>query len=154
MVKRKRTQEVQPSAEKVRTQLCAAIVLANSPQRRQISPDADEDEEAYISDDGMRFGDEVDGEEGSGQEDESDEEMGGSGDEEEEEQWEGLNGAGGADGAADEGKHTGTKPKKPPTGEELRNIKDATDLYRSSSFKLQVCHCLPPEKVMGKRSIA
>ena len=27
---------------------------------------------------------------------------------------------------------------KPPTGEELRVIKDATDLYRSNSFKLQV----------------
>jgi U3 small nucleolar RNA-associated protein 22 len=31
----------------------------------------------------------------------------------------------------------GTKPQKPPTGEELRVIKDATDLFRSSSFKLQ-----------------
>jgi U3 small nucleolar RNA-associated protein 22 len=31
-----------------------------------------------------------------------------------------------------------TKPQKPPTGEELRIIKDATDLFRSSSFKLQV----------------
>ena len=34
------------------------------------------------------------------------------------------------------------KPKKPPTGEELRNIKDATELYRSSSFKLQVRYSL------------
>jgi U3 small nucleolar RNA-associated protein 22 len=33
---------------------------------------------------------------------------------------------------------SGTKPKKPPTGEELRAIKDATNLFRSSSFKLQV----------------
>ena len=32
----------------------------------------------------------------------------------------------------------GTKPKKPPTGEELRAIKDAADLFRSGSFKLQV----------------
>ena len=31
----------------------------------------------------------------------------------------------------------GIKPQKPPTGEELRVIKDATDLFRSSSFKLQ-----------------
>jgi U3 small nucleolar RNA-associated protein 22 len=31
----------------------------------------------------------------------------------------------------------GTKPQKQPTGEELRVIKDATDLFRSSSFKLQ-----------------
>lgn len=36
------------------------------------------------------------------------------------------------------GERRGTKPKKPPTGEELRDIKDAADLYRSSSFKLQV----------------
>ena len=33
---------------------------------------------------------------------------------------------------------TGTKPKKPPTGHELRAIKDATDLFKSSTFKLQV----------------
>lgn len=33
---------------------------------------------------------------------------------------------------------TGTMPKKPPTGHELRAIKDATDLFKSSSFKLQV----------------
>lgn len=39
----------------------------------------------------------------------------------------------------------GTKPKKPPTGEELRVIKDATNLYRSSSFKLQVRGCSQSE---------
>lgn len=43
----------------------------------------------------------------------------------------------------------GTKPQKPPTGEELRVIKDATDLFRSSSFKLQASashalYCLSP----------
>lgn len=32
----------------------------------------------------------------------------------------------------------GKGAKKPPTGEELRGIKDAADLYRSNSFKLQV----------------
>lgn len=32
----------------------------------------------------------------------------------------------------------GGKPNKPPIGEELRVIKDAADLFRSSSFKLQV----------------
>ena len=31
-----------------------------------------------------------------------------------------------------------SKIKKPPTGEELRVIREAADLYRSSSFKLQV----------------
>lgn len=35
--------------------------------------------------------------------------------------------------------HGGKKAKQPPTGEELRAIKDASDLFRSSSFKLQVC---------------
>lgn len=58
--------------------------------------------------------------------------------EEEEEEWGGVSGANGTVQDAEDEKHTGTKPKKPPTGEELRNIKDATDLYRSSSFKLQV----------------
>ena len=38
-----------------------------------------------------------------------------------------------------EDSHSGTKPNKPPTGEELRTIKDASDLFKSSSFKLQVC---------------
>ncbi|RDX41283.1 Nrap protein [Lentinus brumalis] len=32
---------------------------------------------------------------------------------------------------------------KPPTGQELRNIKEATDLYRSSSFKFQIDALLP-----------
>ena len=36
---------------------------------------------------------------------------------------------------------SGTKPHKPPTGEEIRVIKDATDLFRSTSFKLQVSSC-------------
>ncbi|KAG6918794.1 hypothetical protein DXG01_011546 [Tephrocybe rancida] len=42
-----------------------------------------------------------------------------------------------------EGHEPGTKPKKPPTGEELRAIKDARDLFRSSSFKLQIDALLP-----------
>ncbi|KAJ7178760.1 Nrap protein [Mycena crocata] len=37
----------------------------------------------------------------------------------------------------------GTKPKKPPTGEELRVINDAKDLFRSSTFKLQIDALLP-----------
>lgn len=103
-------------------------------KRRHVSPD-DEDEGDSISDDGMRF--EGEHEEGFALADEDmkpDSESDGSADDEEEE-WNGVNGA---SGEAEDGKHTGTKPKKPPTGEELRNIKDATDLYRSSSFKLQV----------------
>ena len=59
-------------------------------------------------------------------------------DEEEEGSWEGLDGI--DDGKAVEipNDRHGTTPKKPPTGEELRTIKDAADLYMSSSFKLQV----------------
>jgi len=56
---------------------------------------------------------------------------------EDEEDWEGL-GAGPAaiPTASDPGIRN--KDKKLPTGEELRTIKDASDLFKSSSFKLQV----------------
>ncbi|KAF9531369.1 Nrap protein [Crepidotus variabilis] len=37
----------------------------------------------------------------------------------------------------------GATPKKAPTGEELRAIKDASDLFKSSSFKLQIDALLP-----------
>lgn len=40
--------------------------------------------------------------------------------------------------ADDGGVASGKRTNKPPTGEELRTIKDATDLFRSNSFKLQV----------------
>ncbi|KAF4578353.1 hypothetical protein EYR36_000160 [Pleurotus pulmonarius] len=46
---------------------------------------------------------------------------------------------------------SGTKPKKPPTGEELRVIKDATDLFRSSSFKLQIDALLPNVRPKASR---
>jgi hypothetical protein len=59
------------------------------------------------------------------------------GGEEDEEEWGGMD-ADAKDQSAAQGHQPGTKPKKPPTGEELRTIKDATDLFRSSSFKLQV----------------
>ncbi|KAF8066902.1 Nrap protein [Lyophyllum atratum] len=58
--------------------------------------------------------------------------------EEDEGQWEGVDVE-----AAEDGHQPGTKPSKPPTGEELRAIKDATDLFRSSSFKLQIDALLP-----------
>ena len=86
----------------------------------------------------MRFDGEHEG--GNADEDEDMDSEGGasgSGEDEDEEEWAGVNGASGEPVDEDE-KRNGTKPKKPPTGEELRNIKDATELYRSSSFKLQV----------------
>lgn len=56
-----------------------------------------------------------------------------------EEEWGGISGGEQAAAEATTYEHrTGTKPKKPPTGHELRAIKDATDLFKSSSFKLQV----------------
>ncbi|KDR70120.1 hypothetical protein GALMADRAFT_254950 [Galerina marginata CBS 339.88] len=39
--------------------------------------------------------------------------------------------------------HTGKGSNKPPTGEELRAIKDASDLFKSNSFKLQIDALLP-----------
>ncbi|KAI8970659.1 Nrap protein [Trametes punicea] len=54
---------------------------------------------------------------------------------------------GGIEGQEGAGKATAERPgshvTKPPTGEELRKIKDATDLYRSTSFKLQIDALLP-----------
>ena len=38
--------------------------------------------------------------------------------------------------------HAAANLSRPPTGEQLRNIKDAADLFRSTSFKLQVCSLL------------
>lgn len=56
-----------------------------------------------------------------------------------EEEWGGIRDPGPGDTETAAESQRGTKPKKPPTGEELRAIKDATDLFKSSSFKLQVC---------------
>ena len=54
-------------------------------------------------------------------------------------EWGGISGEQAAEAEATTYEHrTGTKPIKPPTGHELRAIKDATDLFKSSSFKLQV----------------
>lgn len=59
---------------------------------------------------------------------------------EEEEEWGGL-GDGGMNGPSSTSASGGAKPKKPPTGEEVRAIKEATDLYKSNTFKLRVRRC-------------
>ncbi|KAJ7183097.1 Nrap protein [Mycena filopes] len=46
----------------------------------------------------------------------------------------------------------GTKPKLPPTGEELRVINDAKDLFRSSSFKLQIDALIPNVRPRASRT--
>ncbi|KAJ7746600.1 Nrap protein [Mycena metata] len=45
----------------------------------------------------------------------------------------------------------GTKPKLPPTGEELRVINDAKDLFRSSTFKLQIDALIPNVRPKASR---
>jgi U3 small nucleolar RNA-associated protein 22 len=57
---------------------------------------------------------------------------------EEEEEWAGATGDTTTPSVADRG----AKLSRPPTGEELRAIKDAAELFRSGSFKLQVGSCL------------
>ena len=63
-------------------------------------------------------------------------EAGEDGTEGEDEEWEGTGVSMDVDGEPHH--ERGGKPKKPPTGDEVRAIKEATDLFRSSSFKLQV----------------
>jgi len=62
-----------------------------------------------------------------------------------EEEWGGVTGC---QAEIEEEHRAGTKPKKPPTGEELRAIKDAADLFRSGSFKLQVSFSISPLTVV------
>lgn len=57
---------------------------------------------------------------------------------EDDEEWGGIAATQSQTTAFEENTATGTKPKLPPTGEELRVINDAKDLFRSSTFKLQV----------------
>lgn len=71
-----------------------------------------------------------------GVEEEDEEEEVGS-EEEEEDEWNGL-GDSGTDAPISGPSGGGGKPKKPPTGEEVRAIKEATDLYKSNTFKLRV----------------
>jgi len=55
---------------------------------------------------------------------------------ENDEEWGGINGA--TSNVAPQERYTGPTSKKLPAGEELRAIKDASDLFKSSSFKFQV----------------
>jgi len=54
---------------------------------------------------------------------------------ENDEEWGGINGA--TPNAASQERYAGPMSKKLPAGEELRAIKDASDLFKSSSFKFQ-----------------
>ncbi|KAI0788916.1 Nrap protein [Irpex lacteus] len=109
------------------------VQAASSTKRRHASS---EEEEANSSQD------EAHGAWDSGQELANDSDTSIDNDEEEETAWGGLNDTEGKP-ATSHDHRTGTVPKKPPTGEELRTIKDAADLYLSSSFKLKIDALLP-----------
>ncbi|KAF9475207.1 Nrap protein [Pholiota conissans] len=64
-------------------------------------------------------------------------------------EWGGITGSNEA--VPPEGVHTGKKSKLPSTGEELRAIKDASDLFKSSSFKLQIDVLLPNVRPKASR---
>ncbi|RPD65156.1 Nrap protein [Lentinus tigrinus ALCF2SS1-7] len=67
----------------------------------------------------------------------SDSDASGSGSHASRDEWQGL-------GAPDsQNAPSSSHVVKPPTGQELRNIKEATDLYRSTSFKFQIDALLP-----------
>ncbi|KZV76888.1 Nrap protein [Peniophora sp. CONT] len=87
--------------------------------------------------------------------DDHDEEMSVDGEEEGggesgDEEFAGFGGVGSASGAASRG----GKPKKAPTGSEVRAIKDAAELFRSSSFKLQIDALLPNVRLKPSRRAA
>lgn len=64
----------------------------------------------------------------------------GSADDGEEERWSGTGGNEGVGPLPPNGQHV-----KIPAGHELREMKEASELYKSSAFKLQVCmRCSPP----------
>ncbi|KAF8908204.1 Nrap protein [Gymnopilus junonius] len=64
------------------------------------------------------------------------------------EEWGGVEGATAPLPAGQQPPHKSTKP---PTGEELRAIKDASDLFKSSSFKLQIDALLPNVRPKSSR---
>lgn len=62
-------------------------------------------------------------------------------------EWGGVEG-GSTTAPLPEGQQQPHKSKKVPMGEELRDIKDASELFKSSSFKLQV-----PNSSLGSRNL-
>ncbi|KAK7471072.1 U3 snoRNP protein [Stygiomarasmius scandens] len=107
-------------------------VDATARKIRRVSPE-DVDEEMPFLDDGGRTDDELEIENVEEGEDEEDEDEEG-----EEGEWGGV-GRGESDNLPPV---NGSKSLK-PTGEEIRAIKNATDLYRSNTFKLQIDALLP-----------
>ncbi|KAK0196651.1 Nrap protein [Armillaria mellea] len=97
----------------------------DDPRKTQkLSPPGDSDEESNLGFDGNE---DEDGKEDVNPDDENSEEWGGV-----------------EPTRATEGSQTSKgKPKKPPTGVEVREMKEAADLFKSTSFKLQIDELLP-----------
>ncbi|PBK93042.1 Nrap protein [Armillaria gallica] len=90
---------------------------------RKLSPPGDSDEESNLGLDGTDDDDKEDV----------------NPDDEQNEEWGGIEPIG-----VTEGGHTPKgKPKKPPTGVEVREMKEAADLFKSTGFKLQIDELLP-----------
>ncbi|KAH6905443.1 Nrap protein-domain-containing protein [Coprinopsis sp. MPI-PUGE-AT-0042] len=98
---------------------------------------------AEIEDDSLK-GDEEVLSDGDGDEEGEEEE------EEEEDEWGGVEVE--ASSMQVDTHPAGSKPVKPPTAEEMRAIREATDLYRSSSFKLQIDALLPNVRPKASRT--
>ncbi|KAK7032899.1 mannose-6-phosphate isomerase [Favolaschia claudopus] len=69
----------------------------------------------------------------------------------EDDEWGGIEMAQNMTAPVAESTGPGTKPKLPPSGEELRVIKDASSLFKSSTFKLQVDALLPTVRPKAAR---
>ncbi|TFY65726.1 hypothetical protein EVG20_g5372 [Dentipellis fragilis] len=106
---------------------------ARGVKKRQLSEEPDDEIVDHEGDDA-----ESAGASGSGDDEpmDAEEDLGG-----EDEEWGGIDAVEEVEGK--ENHRAGGKPKKPPTGEEVRSIKEATELFRSSSFKLQIDALLP-----------
>ncbi|KAJ7039536.1 Nrap protein, partial [Mycena alexandri] len=70
---------------------------------------------------------------------------------EDNEEWGGIAPAQDQTTAVPDSSGPGTKPKLQPTGEELRVINDAKDLFRSSTFKLQIDALIPNVRPKASR---
>ncbi|KAH9476209.1 Nucleolar protein 6 [Psilocybe cubensis] len=117
--------------------------VAGPSSQREKSPRIEEDDAMDQDQDSVMDDSEVEG-----SDEPSDAEMHGLDVGEEEEEWKGI---GSTMDTLPDTHPTGKKSHKPPTGEELRAIRDASDLFKSGSFKLQVDALLPNVRPKASR---
>ncbi|KAF8996020.1 Nrap protein [Cyathus striatus] len=107
-------------------------------KNRKVTEEDEQTESQYEDDNVDGSGDE--GSEGEGEPMEQDDE-----------EWGGLDESAADNKGAGSPEVNSGKAKKPPVGEELRLIKDASDLFKSSSFKLQIDALLPNVRPKASR---